>query len=136
MCPGSEPIPYVQDWRMLERMGADVELASNGRASLEILQSGKFDAVLMDCHMPEMDGYEATRMIRAHEQGGLRTPVIALTANAMRGERERCLAAGMDDYLSKPIDAERLLEVLVKWIGGGRPVGPAAPNQEREVTRS
>ena len=101
---------------MLRKMGFTVELADDGRAGVEMLGEGAFDAVLMDCQMPVMDGYEATRAIRGLDDEVSRIPIIALTANAMDGDREKCLAAGMDDYLSKPAKADQLREVLNKWI--------------------
>ena len=85
--------------------------------------------VLMDCHMPEMDGFEATSRLRKHEEGKCvgRLPVVALTASAMAGDREKCFAAGMDDFLSKPIDREALRQVLEKWMGGkAKPAADAA----------
>jgi CheY-like chemotaxis protein len=92
--------------RLLERLGATVSIADNGLAAIEKLQQGSFDVVLMDCQMPELDGYEATQRIRAGAAGEpARTiPIIALTANALSGDRERCLEAGMNDYLAKPIN--------------------------------
>ncbi len=101
---------------MLRKMGFTVELADDGRAGVEMLGQGAFDAVLMDCQMPVMDGYEATRAIRDLDDEVSRIPIIALTANAMDGDREKCLAAGMDDYLSKPAKADQLREMLNKWI--------------------
>ena len=99
--------------RMLERLGAEVATASDGSEAVETLRENHFDAVLMDVHMPEMDGYEATRAIRAHEaDAGGHVPIIAMTANAMKGDRERCLAAGMDDYISKPVRADELFEAV------------------------
>ena len=96
--------------RLLEKAGHQVVTASNGRAVLEALARDRFDLALMDLQMPEMDGFEATARIREQERGtGARLPIIALTANAMVGDRERCLEAGMDGYLSKPIDGPRLL---------------------------
>ena len=104
---------------MLARIGCAVETAANGREALERLAAASFDVVLMDCHMPEMDGFEATAAIRAREAvGGRRTPIVALTANAIEGDRERCLAAGMDDYLAKPIRLADLRRVVERW--GGR----------------
>ncbi len=111
--------------RMLARLGCRVELADGGRAAVEMVTGTAYDAVFMDCMMPEMDGYEATAAIRRLPEPRQRTPVIAMTANAMQGDRERCLAAGMDDYLSKPVDAGRLARVLERWTGGGA-VTPAA----------
>jgi signal transduction histidine kinase/ActR/RegA family two-component response regulator len=96
--------------RLLEKAGHQVETASNGRAALAAIERDRFDLALMDLQMPEMDGLEATARIRAQERGtGAHLPIIALTANAMVGDRERCLQAGMDGYLSKPIDSARLL---------------------------
>ena len=96
--------------RLLEKAGHQVETAANGRAAIAALEQNRFDLALMDLQMPEMDGLEATARIRERERGsGAHLPIIALTANAMVGDRERCLQAGMDGYLSKPIDSERLL---------------------------
>jgi two-component system sensor histidine kinase/response regulator len=96
---------------MLESLGVTCSLAENGRVAIERLSRESFDLVLMDCQMPEMDGFAATREIRSRQQQGLLSthlPIVALTANAVEGDRERCLAAGMDDYLSKPFTCERL----------------------------
>jgi two-component system sensor histidine kinase/response regulator len=102
--------------RTLEKWGVEVQIANNGREALEWLSREPFHLVLMDCQMPEMDGYEATRRIRAYEQPrGLHMPVIALTANALSGDREKCLECGMDDYLTKPVNPDLLWEKLVQW---------------------
>ncbi|MFP6882721.1 MAG: PAS domain-containing protein, partial [Roseibacillus sp.] len=99
--------------RFLERRGHSVTLAENGREAVIAWENGHFDAILMDIHMPEMNGFEATRLIREGEEAGSpRIPIIAMTANAMRGDREACLEAGMDDYLAKPVHATDLYEVL------------------------
>jgi signal transduction histidine kinase/CheY-like chemotaxis protein/HPt (histidine-containing phosphotransfer) domain-containing protein len=100
---------------LLVRAGYRVETVDSGRAALEAVRRQRYDAVLMDCLMPVMDGYEATRRIRELEGAGRRTPVIALTAAAMTADRERCLAAGMDDYLSKPFDAGVLVATVARW---------------------
>jgi signal transduction histidine kinase/DNA-binding response OmpR family regulator len=99
---------------MLARLGAIVVIAWNGQAALNELQKQHFDIVLMDCHMPELDGYEATRRFREWESGDQRkrTPILALTANAMQGDKQKCLAAGMDAYLSKPFTADHLRTAL------------------------
>ncbi|MGE4093542.1 MAG: response regulator, partial [Candidatus Binatia bacterium] len=101
---------------MLELLGCDVTVTSNGREAVEALKSSQYDLVFMDSHMPEMDGFSATAAIRAHEGKTHHTPIIALTANAMTGDRERCLTAGMDDYVSKPFTQEKLRLVLDRWI--------------------
>ena len=102
--------------RLLETLGYRVELASDGQQALEAWETGRFSLILMDCQMPVMDGYEATRQIRANEKHDERIPIIALTAHAMIGADIECAAAGMDDYLTKPIDRQRLQEALVKWL--------------------
>ncbi len=102
---------------MLEDTGYRVTLAENGRQALAALASEAFDVVLMDCQMPELDGFEATRRLRRQEAeaGGRRTAVIALTANAMSGDSDRCLEAGMDDYVAKPYSRDNLLAALARW---------------------
>jgi CheY-like chemotaxis protein len=101
---------------LLRGKGADVLVADNGREALEVLASHPdVDGVLMDVMMPEMDGYEATRRLRKEPRFGS-LPVIALTAKAMKGERERCLEAGASDYLAKPVDGDRLLAMLTTWL--------------------
>jgi PAS domain S-box-containing protein len=106
--------------RLLQRMGAEVVLASNGIEALARLRSARFDVVLMDCQMPEMDGYEATRQIRRGSSGASNdtVPIIALTANALSGDRDLCIAAGMDDYLTKPIDPQQLAGALRTALAG------------------
>ena len=101
---------------ILEHLGFTTEVADDGRAALELLRRSSYDAVLMDCQMPEIDGYDATRALRDLEGDGPRTPVVALTAGAVTGERERCLAAGMDDYLAKPITPAEVDSVLSRWL--------------------
>ncbi len=112
---------------ILENLGCRVEVASNGREAVEVFSKTPYDLVLMDCQMPELDGYEATQIIREKEkeeeksriEQGLnlrRTPIIALTAHAMKGDREQCLAAGMDDYLGKPFNQSQLSTILKRWL--------------------
>lgn len=94
----------------------DVDCAQNGEEAVQLFNVNDYDLILMDCQMPEMDGYEATGRIRVLQGESKRTPIVAMTANAMVGDREKCLAAGMDDYLSKPVDAKKLIEALARWI--------------------
>ncbi|MGD8590893.1 MAG: response regulator, partial [Chromatiales bacterium] len=103
---------------LLESFGLQAVIAEEGGAALKCLNEGRFDLVLMDIQMPGMDGYAATRKIRADGRF-MHLPIIAMTAHAMEGDQARCLAAGMNDYLSKPVDPARLYEVLHKWLGGG-----------------
>ncbi|NNG23652.1 response regulator [Telluria aromaticivorans] len=104
---------------MLESLGMEAHCARNGQEALQAVRDGSWDAVLMDCQMPVMDGFAATAAIRRHEReaGRARTlPVIAITANALQGDREACLAAGMDDYLSKPFTQQQLAAVIGRWL--------------------
>jgi signal transduction histidine kinase/CheY-like chemotaxis protein len=104
--------------RLLEKAGHSAELANNGREAVAMLDQGVFDVVLMDLQMPELGGIEATAVIREHEKRtGARVPIYALTAHAMKGDRERCLAAGMDGYLSKPIQSQELYKLLGAVLG-------------------
>ena len=123
---------------MLKDLGCEVRLAENGREAVTAVSRRRFDVVLMDCQMPEMDGFEATRAIRKREAARkgppLRVPIVALTANALGGDRARCLAAGMDDYLAKPFKKEQLWTTLAKWKkptkappAESRPAAPPAP---------
>jgi len=118
---------------MLEDLGCTVRIVGNGREVLSELERARPDLVLMDCQMPVLDGFEATRLIRSHEaaariDGKLdsRLPVVALTANAMEGDRQRCIECGMDDYLTKPLTRERLAGALARWLPAREDTGPAA----------
>jgi two-component system sensor histidine kinase/response regulator len=128
---------------MLDSLGLAVHCARNGEEALQAARAGGYDIVLMDCQMPVMDGFAATAEIRRHEQaaGRARTlPIIAITANALQGDREACLAAGMDDYLSKPFSQQQLAALIGRWIG--MPIAasvhhddepPQLPPETREV---
>jgi CheY-like chemotaxis protein len=140
--------------RILKKFGYEVEVADNGCEALTILSERSYGAILMDCQMPEMDGFEATREIRRREaqlpvpgsqspdeqapaasqpptdnwqSGTAHVPIIALTANAVQGDKERCLAAGMDDYLTKPINPTELRKTLERWLSCG-PTGKSGMN--------
>ncbi len=104
---------------MLKRLGCDVEVADNGQDGLACLAAAPFDLVFMDCQMPVMDGLSATRELRRREPAGTRLPVIAMTAHALAGDRESCLQAGMDDFVSKPVTLEALQQVLDAWAPRG-----------------
>ena len=119
---------------MLMKMGCAVETVSEGRAALSMAQGRTFDLIFMDCQMPIMDGYETTRRLRAQEQDGARVPIVALTAQAVAGVREKCLAEGMDDYVTKPFTVEDIGRILTKWIQGPgwAPRPDAAPSGSGE----
>jgi signal transduction histidine kinase/ActR/RegA family two-component response regulator len=101
--------------RLLEKAGCDVRLAANGLEAIDRARAGVYDLILMDCQMPVMDGYEATATIRAGPSQGARVPIVAMTAHALPGDRERCLAAGMDDYIAKPVKADDLRRLVEKY---------------------
>jgi two-component system sensor histidine kinase/response regulator len=108
---------------MLERLGCRADVVASGEEAVEAVSRTPYDLVLMDCQMPGMDGYQAASEIRRRESPGRRVPIIALTADAMGGDRERCLGAGMDDYVSKPVERRRLEEALRRWL-------PATPSDD------
>jgi signal transduction histidine kinase/CheY-like chemotaxis protein len=111
------PVNRLVAMHVLERAGFRAHVVNDGREALAALSTQAYDAVLMDCQMPDIDGYEATRELRRREAGGgWHTPVIAMTAHAMSGDRERCLDAGMDDYVSKPVRPHALVDVLHRWV--------------------
>ncbi len=115
----------------LRQLGCEIDAAADGREAVVKMRETHYDLILMDCHMPEMDGFEATAAIRASEQfTGGRLPIVAMTADALQGDRERCLAAGMDDYVSKPVTLDSLRAALGRWLpptADGATVRPTAP---------
>ena len=114
--------------KLLQRAGWTVQAVADGRAAVAQAAAERYDLILMDCEMPVMDGYEATAAIRVAEGNARHTPIIALTATAMPGDRERCLAAGMDDFVSKPIQVATLMAVLARWGVPSTTVGPSPPS--------
>ncbi len=112
------PINVMVATELLEGYGCTVTPAGNGREALMMIKERRFDLIFMDCQMPEMDGFEATAAIRKHQTNNVaeQTPIIAFTANAMKSDQEKCLNAGMDDYISKPVNQESLENVLAKWL--------------------
>jgi CheY-like chemotaxis protein len=103
-------------FRLLERRGHSVVLTSTGLEAIEAFDKERFDLILMDVQMPDMDGLEATLQIRAREkQTGTHTPIVALTAHALKGDKERCVAAGMDGYINKPIEADKFIQMVEEF---------------------
>ncbi len=117
------PVNRMVVVRRLAASGYSIDVATNGLEALDALAKGEYDLVLMDCQMPEMDGYGATEEIRRREGASKHTTIIAMTANALEGDRDRCLAAGMDDYISKPIDWDELRATLERWSVAGSIAG-------------
>jgi two-component system sensor histidine kinase/response regulator len=111
--------------RMFEKLGCRVDLAGNGREAIEMASQLRYDIIFMDCFMPELDGYGASRALRQLEHGERRVPIIALTANAMADDRAKCIAAGMDDYLSKPVGLDDIRKTLQRWVHDARTRRPA-----------
>lgn len=105
--------------KLLNKFGfRTVDTAEDGKTALGMIAQKPYDLIILDCQMPEMDGYEVSRIIRSSEEKtGKRVPIIAMTANAMVGDREKCIAAGMDDYVTKPINNDRMMEVMIQWLG-------------------
>ena len=123
--------------KLLTKYGCDVDTAANGQEALHMYKQSGYDIIFMDCHMPVVDGYEATRLIRAHEKEHNvtpHTPVIAVTADAMKGNEERCLGAGMDDYLNKPVKDQAVLGTLEKWIQIAMSDSGGVPTVQTHVT--
>jgi two-component system sensor histidine kinase/response regulator len=117
--------------KMLEQLGCLVDVAPDGVQAVKAVETGTYDLVLMDCQMPEMDGFDATRAIRQREGTGRRIPILAMTANALAGDRERCLEAGMDGYLSKPVRPDELAAAISEWLS---PADAAAVHSDTRPT--
>ena len=125
--------------RLLEKFGCRVDVAANGKEALRMMDLLSYNLVFMDCQMPEMDGYQATAEIRRREGRARHTPIIAMTAHAMEGDRQRCLTAGMDDFLSKPVRSDKLQALLTRWMARAEPAqevptpGTAAPPADEPI---
>ncbi len=134
------PVNLAVIVRLLSKLGLEVERALDGAEAVRMIGSESFDLVFMDCQMPGVDGYEATRIVRGREQEAdveQRVPIIAMTANAMPGDRERCLQCGMDDYLSKPVDRTSLQQLLARWLREDELEAPSVSRTETmAVTRA
>jgi len=126
------PVNQLVAVGLLRRLGYTADVAGDGAQALAMAADTAYAAVLMDCQMPVMDGYAAAEEIRRREGTGARRPIIALTASALAEDRQRCLAAGMDDYISKPIKAAVLAEVLTRWV----PTTPVARRLSEPVAFS
>jgi CheY-like chemotaxis protein/HPt (histidine-containing phosphotransfer) domain-containing protein len=116
----------------LQKLGYSADAVANGIEAVETLARVPYDIVLMDCFMPEMDGFEATKQIRRREGESKHTTIIALTAGALESDRQRCFSAGMDDYISKPIREEKLAAVLDRWVQPGPEIRQTAPMTEED----
>ncbi len=119
--------------RMLTRIGCRVDVVANGQEAVDAVQRVPYDIVFMDCNMPELDGFAATAAIRASEENNHHTVIIAMTANALKGDREKCLSSGMDDYISKPVSQKELAGVVGRWSGTPSPAGQPEPMQNPAV---
>jgi len=129
------PVNQELACELLRRAGIEVVVADNGARALEMLEQQTFDGVLMDCQMPELDGYEATRRLRQDARWA-QLPVIAMTANAMVGDRDKALAAGMNDHIAKPIKLAQLFGTLARWIGSASAACASGPIDESALRES
>ena len=128
------PVNQLVATRMLEKLGYRADVAANGAEAVEALTRIDYAAVLMDCQMPELDGFEATREIRRRQALPRRTPVIAMTASATESDRDKCFDADMDDYISKPVRLAELAAVLTRWVPLAS-VSPAPASTDVTPTR-
>jgi CheY-like chemotaxis protein len=117
------PVNQILVVRMLENLGYQADLVGDGAEAIHAVERTRYAVVLMDCEMPNVDGYEASREIRRREAGRTHLSIIAMTAHSMAGDREKCLAAGMDDYISKPMRAQQLGETIARNLPTAAPVG-------------
>ena len=141
-----EPVNQLVASRMLARAGCDVDIAGNGREAVDRCSARDYRIIFMDCQMPDLDGYEATRRIRAAEKPAHHTPIVAMTAHTIHGDRERCLRCGMDDYLPKPLDEDAIAAVCERFAvdpAGGAPLldravldGIGDPEALREIVNA
>jgi two-component system, sensor histidine kinase and response regulator len=124
--------------RMLQRQGCETDIAADGQKALEMIGACPYDLVFMDCQMPVMDGYEATAEIRRTETPGRRLPIVAMTANAIQGDRERCIESGMDDYISKPVNKGEIAAILKRFLTAEptQPAEPGPPMNKRDIANS
>ncbi len=122
--------------RLLEKRGYSVSVCGNGNEAFQALEKDSFDIILMDVEMPEMNGFDATRIIREKEKvSGKHIPIVAMTAHAMNGDRERCLASGMDAYISKPVSSEELFSIIEKYTNGEIAAAPAETNEPIDTAK-
>jgi CheY-like chemotaxis protein/HPt (histidine-containing phosphotransfer) domain-containing protein len=128
-----DEINRLMTGNMLRKMGLSFQVAEDGAKALEVLEENHFNAILMDCQMPEMDGFETTRAIRNWGDQRSQTPIIALTASALEGDRERCLLVGMDDYVAKPLTLSQLRDALGRWLPEEQVLGTLADEEIDEV---
>ncbi len=122
------PINLEVSARMLRKLGCQVDVASDGEEAVQAAMRRRYDIIFMDCQMPGMDGFAATRAIRERLPGDRSAPIVALTASALASDREECLEAGMDDFLGKPVRLEAFEAMLLKWLGGQEMVADSKPD--------
>jgi two-component system sensor histidine kinase/response regulator len=115
---------------IMQKAGYGVDAVENGIEAIEALKRSAYDLVFMDVQMPEMDGYEATKAIRRMERENRYTPIIAMTAHAMKGDREKCLSAGMDDYIAKPLDLPEVVRSIEKWTKSSEDIEDSTPDTQ------